>query len=503
MTIRRTGGLGLLAALCTAAPALGQGKWVANTCDLKPGHFLVQAGLLYLKSAANGRFQEQIEKDLRDANRQLVQSITANGQDKNPAAWYYLGRYYVEVKDAAGADTAFRRAEQLAPTCKADIANWRRNQLWVPLYNAAVAAYNAGQQDSAIVLLQKANTVYNGEPGGFVLLGQLFFNANQPDSAAKYFRLAVAAATDPKYAADKRDAQFNVAASYARAQRWPDAAAAYRDYLVIAPNDARALAGLGAAYTGMGKPDSALGVFRTIVDHADSVDALALFYAGTAIFSSVPPLPDTAPVGASCRADARRASRTLTARAIAVRCDSVTGRQIRDYDASVATNYRLSAKAFEAGLVKNPYYRDALFNLTNTYLALRDSTHMLPMAQRLYAVDPMNRSTLRLLAQGFQFMRKPDSTLHYLTVSDSVMPVEVSVGSFQTQDQSASVSGLFTNLRAKPNAPFKVTFEFLDAKGAVVATQSVDVPAIEPGGNHAFQLQAIGAKIEAWRYKQS
>jgi len=502
MTIRRAGGLALIAALW-AAPAGAQDRWVQNTCDLKPGHFLVQAGLLYLKSAANGRFQEQIDKDLRDANRQLTQAITANGQDKNPAAWYYLGRYYVVMKDASGADTAFRRAEQLAPACKADITNWRRNQLWVPLYNAAVAAYNAGQTDSTIKLLQQANTVYNGEPGGFTLLGQLFFNAGQPDSAAKYFRLAVAAATDPKYAAEKRDAQFNIAASYARAQRWPDAAAAYREYLVIVPNDARALAGLGAAFTAMNRPDSALAVFRGIVERADSVDALALFYAGTSIFSSTPPLPDTAPAGASCRADARRASRTATVRAIAVRCDSVTGRQIREYDASVAVNYRLAAKAFEAGLAKNLFYRDALFNLTNTYLALRDTAHMLPMAQRLFAVDPLNRSTLRLLAQGFQFQRKPDSTLHYLTVADSLMPVEVSVGSFQPSDQGASLSGLLTNLHSKPNTPFKLTFEFLNARGDVIATQTVDVPTIDGGGNHAFQVQAIGAKIEAWRYKQS
>jgi tetratricopeptide (TPR) repeat protein len=500
MTIRRVGGLGLVAALVAAPTAAQRISWAPATCDLKPGHFMVNSGVLYLKSATEGRFQEQIEKDLRDANRSLVQAITANGQDKNPAAWYYLARYYVMVKDNTGADSAFRRAELLKPACQADIADWRRNKIWVPLYNAAVAAYNAGKPDSAIPLLQQANMIYSGDPGGFRLLGSLFFNANQPDSAAKYFRLTVAASSDPKFATEKKEALFNVAASYSRGQRWEAAAAAYRDYLAVVPNDAQALAALASVLTSLGKPDSANAIYATIVNHADSAEAMGLFLAGTSIFSSAPAFPDTATTAGTCRTEARR-NRALTARAVSARCDSATTRQIRDYDGSVAVTYRLAARAFEAGLAKNPFYRDGLFNLTNTYLALHDSAKMLPVAQRLYTADPMNRKTLRLLAQGWQFQKKPDSTLHYLVVADSLLPLEVTVGSFQPEDQSASISGLFTNFHAKPNAPLKLTFEFLDAKGAVVATQSVDVPGVEASGNRAFQLQAIGAKIAAWRYK--
>ena len=530
--------LGLALALAATPAAAQHGIWIPVRCDLKPSHYLVNAGLLYLKSAAEGRFQEQIQKDLKDANRNLVQALTANGQDQNPAAWYYLGRYYGLVKDAAGADSAFRRAEQLKPACKEDIAYWRRD-LWVPLFNAAVQAYNAGQTDSAIHALQQANAIYAGEPTGFKLLGALFFNANSADSAVRYFRLAIAASSDPKYAADKKEALFNVAATYLRAQRWSEAEAAYREYLAVAPNDAQALAGLAAVFSSLGKADSAAAIYSKIVNNADSVDAMGLFYAGTSIFTSAPQLPDTAAIGTSCRTEARRTGRTLTPRAISARCDSVTARRVRENDAEAAVSYRLAAKAFEAGLAKNPFYRDGLYNLTNTYLALHDSVKMLPVAKRLYGVDPLSRNTLRLLAQGFQFRKQPDSTLIYLTVADSAMPIEVTIGSFQPGDSSASLSGLLTNYRsladsatlvrqcrvAGPaataaarcgyqklvadtktklaNAPLKLTFEFLSATGDVVGTQSLDVPVIEPGGNHPFQLQAKGVRITAWRYKQS
>lgn len=576
MTMRQVCGLGLVLAVA-ATPAVAQrGIWIPVKCDLKPNHFLVNAGLLYLKSATEGRFQEQIQKDLKDANRNLLQAITSNGQDQNPAAWYWLGRYYGMMRSALGADSAFRRAEQLKPDCKDDIGFWRRD-VWVPFYNGAVQAYNAGQTDSSIHLLQQANAVYAGEPAGFKLLGALFYNANEADSAAKYFRLAMAAASDPKYANDKREALFNVATSYYRAQRWNEAGAAYREYLAVAPNDAQALSGLAAVYSALGKTDSATAIYTKVVDHADSVEAMGLFFAGTSIFSSAPPLPDTATTGTSCRAEARRTNRTLTPHAISARCDSVTARRVRDYDADVAVTYRLAARAFEAGLAKNPAFRDGLFNLANTYLALHDSVKMLSVAERLYAVDPMNRGTMRLLAQAFQFQKKPDSTLHYLMVADTGLPIEVSVGTFQPADSNASISGLLTNFRAAPdlaafkamcrselstdrtlspqavastcasitgsdtaatagicrnqlsrdrtqspsqiasrctamatrlgsanwNTPLRLTFEFLDAKGNLVATQVVDVPAIEPGGNHPFQLQGKGAKIVAWRYKQS
>ena len=56
----------------------------------------------------------------------LTRAITGDQQDQNPAAWYYLGRYYVEKGDARGADSAFARAEKLAPQCAQDIAGYRR-----------------------------------------------------------------------------------------------------------------------------------------------------------------------------------------------------------------------------------------------------------------------------------------------------------------------------------------------------------------------------------------
>jgi Tfp pilus assembly protein PilF len=491
---RATGVLGL--ALASQA---GAQEWVGPKCDIKAGHYLVNSGVLYLKSATETKFPDQREKDLRDAARVLGQAVGAGGQQKNPAAWYYFGRYYVEMKDVAGADSAFTKAVTLAPTCARD-ANTYRRKLWGPIVNAGVAAWQAGNADSAIASFRRANQVYGDEPTSFVYLATLLANANQPDSAVKYFRLAVTAAQDPKYAKEKKDALFNVARTFHSAQRWDDALHAYQDYLAAYPDDIQATAGLASVYVAMGERDEAMGMYAQILQHADSADALDLFRAGQQMLSGLHP-PDTTALGRQCRADARSASRTLTVHQIAVRCDSTMRAAMRSYDSGVQSQYRIVEQAYEAGLVKSPYYREALFTLAGVAELVGDTARALAVAQRLYAVDPLNRGTLRIVARAWQMHGKSDSTLHYLQLVDSI-PVEVTVGTFVPDPLGATLGGLLTNSRPEPTPTMTLTFEFLSATGDVVAAEPLNVTAIASGENQAFELKPKGAGIAAWRYKR-
>src|SRR5687768_18564642 len=53
----------------TSQAAAQASRWVRPKCDLKPGHHLVNSGVLYLTHATDTRFEDQKQKDLRDANR--------------------------------------------------------------------------------------------------------------------------------------------------------------------------------------------------------------------------------------------------------------------------------------------------------------------------------------------------------------------------------------------------------------------------------------------------
>lgn len=484
--------------------AAGQiaGRWVPPRCDIKPGHFLVNSSVLYLKNAAETRFDDQREKDLRDAQRTLTQAVTSGGQDKNPAAWYYLARYYVARTDFMGADSAFRKAEALAPACHDDIAYWRRNNLWIPAFNAGVNALNAGTYDSAIVLFRQALTVYDGEPQTLTTLATAFFNGGQYDSAAVYFRKAVLASSAPKDSVGKRDALFNLGNAFYMAQQRDSAAAVYAEYLRVAPNDVQALARLGDMLLAAEKKDSALSVFRTIIALGDSVDPVEMINAGVAIYNAAPPYPDTAVLSANCRNE-RRGGRTLTAaqrRPIVVACDSITGKALKDRNETARVNYELAAQAFEAGLRRSPQSRDGLFNLSNTYLALRQTDKMLAMAQRLIAVDPMSRGSLRLVATAWQMKGRSDSALHYVTIADSLLPVEVAVSRFTPGDSSVAIGGMITNFHETGSPPQKIAFEFLGAGGTVAGSQTLEVPALDAGATHPFQLRANTTGVIGWRY---
>jgi len=484
--------------MAPASPA-GAQEWAVAKCELKAGHYLVNSSILYLKSATETKFPDQRDKDLRDANRVLVQALTSGGQQKNAAAWYYLARYYVEMKDVAGVDSAFATAVALAPKCAQDINLWRR-KLWVPIINAGVAAWQAGNTDSAIATFRRANQVYAGEPDGFAYLGTLLGTGDQPDSAAKYFRLAVTAAQDPKFAKQKKDAMFNVARVYHVAKRWTDAVPAYKDYLAAYPDDPQATAGLASVYFAMGKREEAMALYALMLQHADAAEASDLFRAGQQILSGLTP-PDTAAQGGRCRADTRSANRTLTVRQIAARCDSTTRQAMRSFEAGVQGQYRMVEQVYEAGLAKVPYDREALFTLAGVAVLAGDTARALTAAQRLYGVDPLNRGTLRMVAQTWQLAGKPDSTLRYLQIADS-LAIEVTAGTFTPSDTGATLSGLLTNVRSKANPAFALTFEFLSAKGDVVATESLKVALITPGESQPFELKVKGAGIVAWRYRR-
>jgi tetratricopeptide (TPR) repeat protein len=449
--------LGLFAGVNSA-----QAQYQEPGCDLDgKGHFLVNSGVVYVKGAYEATDPAKRQRMARDARRTLLEAIERRGQEDNEAAWYFLGRYYVLVNDPIGADSAFDRAELLEPGCQEDIEFYRRN-MWVPLINQALDSIEAGSPSGAKAVLQLANTIYQGDIISIYYLGSVFGNEGELDSALYYFKLVAATGTDdPERQESFVTAVYNTALIHGMKQEWDSASVWWQEYRKLQPDDAAALASLAQTFEQLGEEGRALAIYDTIMANAQSMDYLTLFQTGERLF--------------------------------------------------VAERFGLAARAFEFGLEKNPYYRPALYNLANAYLAVAETDGILDedrmaaaeamedAAQRLVAVDPQSQESQRLLAAAYQLQRKQNETLAVLQQME-VMQFEVLMDMLQPQENGLALQGRISNSRAEATPIPTVTFEFVDASGNVIATETLEGRTLEGHEAVPFNLWGSGEGVVAVRY---
>jgi len=533
-----------ITALCSAvaAPLLAQGGWVTPQppCEISAAHFKVNGGVLHLKAAAEK--PDQRTGQLAEARRVLVEAILQDKQDKNPGAWYYLGRYYFETGDAAGADSALARALALAPQCQQDIDGYRR-RLWASTLNAGLAAWQGGKEDSAVALFGLAARLAPSNPKAFVALAGLYAGKENYDSALVYYHRTVeAAGNDTAFAKDKREALGNAARILVgRAQN--DAAAQHYARLrasvdsidrglesdstilarVTASSQSRKARGRRLApadqqtftrdSSGRAQAVAQARVARVALLQQMAADSGKLQAAFAPAISALqdylaayPGELDAATSLATLYAQSGRAAAAAAVfDSVAARAQSFDPEELFTAGQRLMSQrwYRAGARALALALTKNPYRRDALYSLGVGYYQLRDSTNLLAVAQRLVQLDPLNRSSIKLLAAAWDLRGRRDSTLRYLAQADSLLAVEVTVSSFVPDSGGAAVTLLATNLRPAPSKPFRLTVEFLDPQGKPVASETRDVPAILPQENQQIDLKVSGKGIAGWRYRPS
>ncbi|HEY0777503.1 MAG TPA: hypothetical protein VGD56_06000 [Gemmatirosa sp.] len=394
--------------------------------------------------------------------------------------------------------------EQAKPNCATTISQIRQNA-WVTTINASLAALNAQKPDSAARLAERALIVYKGSPLPYYVLANVSQNKGDAAAASRYWpQVATLAANDTStQGRDLRSAALeNIAVnSVATAQAAPaadkparakEAADAIQTFLTAYPNspDAPHMQNVRAQMIQLTGDKSALGsVYADQLANPDKYDDLALTNAGVI--------------------------------------------------ASQAGSNDDAAKLFSAALTKNPYQRDALNNLTATYYQQQHWAQMVPVGQRLIAVDPVNPANFLFLAYAYQGLSKAatapaqkqaylDSLVKYNRLSEEI-PLRVTFTEF-TRGQNRAVLGINvearkidaptstttsggttrTAARARPAAAtaasttpktYTLAFEFLDRSGAVVDTQNVTVGPLAIGDTKAARVESAKSGIAGFRYK--
>ncbi|HKC47092.1 MAG TPA: tetratricopeptide repeat protein [Gemmatimonadales bacterium] len=506
-------------------------------CDIKPGFFRLNSAIVDLQHAAQ---QPQMRDHLLgQAQDVLVRSIRDDKQDKNPAAWYYLGRYYVEEGDAIGADTAFAKAAALAPQCKADIAAYTTPLAQATL-NQGLTLWQAGNKDSGAVLLRRAYAVDSTQLRALFQLGLLYVDANQLDSASAVLRRAAqASAGDTAYGEARRDALLTVARISVRGvqsdpavQKWQhtrysrDSLAPYltADSTVLARMQASAASrrARGARLSPTDQQsfshDSAARGDAVSRDHAardalqrqaaaDSSAAQSVFQPAIASYKElVTAYPSNAEAAGSLASIYVQAGRRADAIAVFdglfAHAGDLSAGDLYDLGQRLVSS-RLWApgiKAYALALERNPYHRNALSELGSAYVETKDGANAVATVQRLVGIDPMNKMALHLMGQAWELRGQTDSARKYTVVSDS-LSVDITIASMVPDSSGVTLTGVATNSGGAAAKATHLTVEFLDAKGAILATQGVDIPAVPAGGSQQFQAHAAAKGAVGWRYR--
>ena len=491
MNVLRTSALVAVAAFAVTAEAAAQAK-----CDINQGSpFQLNSAKIYLNKAqsSSGKVDEKAKhlqssvKVLTDNPEKINNAVGRNwllGKTliiwtQQPNTGYVVKRGaigYTQNPDAtvdllAAADSAFDAVEAAKPECADSVSVYRR-QPWTKLVNQSIEALNANKTDSAEAYARQALMIYDKGPHAHSTLATIAQQKNDYAGALQHYKNAIAAAgTDTAFAKMRQVSMYNVAVltqqqaeaadAAQKAALNKEAAALFQAYLKEVPNDANAQSGLARALGASGDTAAVQGIYTKMLADPSGYTDIQLFEAGS--------------------------------------------------NAARANQNKEAATLLEAGLKKNPYYRDALFNLANVYFTLEDAEKMAPVVKRLVEVDPNSPENWRLVAGNYQLKQKAakagtaakkaytDSLLQNLQKSEK-MPVRVSVREFTHAGAKHTLGGMIENLGDKPMANVALKIEFLDATGNVVTTQTASVPQVAPKSSQSFRVEAEQNGIVAYRY---
>lgn len=435
-------------------------KFSVPLCPLK-AQGSVQKGLDALRKAYDPKADRAAK--LAEAKDLILQGIAKEAQGISAAAWYYLARVYLMQGDVGGVDSTLRKAQELQPQCEIDIDQIRQNN-WAQLANAGLEIQKAGNIDGAIVLFRDADRLFSGMPHVASNLGVLFANAGKDDSAVVYFAKAmkIAAAGDTSMIGDRNSNGLNLALMYQRLDRHTEAVPVLRQYLEWEPNNMDARKALSQSLRAAGMAASADSIENAMVEemskqNLDSLDTQDILAIGVAAFN--------------------------------------------------AERYADAATAFDKAVSRNPYSRDAVYNLANAYLALKDHENLVKTATKLIELEPMNEDVYRLQGQGYKGLKKDADVLK---AAEKLVGLQVTIEmtGFQLGRSNVKLEGTATG-RAPTDAQGKtikpdsvsLVVEFVTSAGTVVDTKNVVLPILPAGTVHKISVDAKGADIAGWRYR--
>ncbi len=491
MTLRR------LAAVGGALALFGMGMLPTNTlgqeCSgLRPrGGRWVASAELYLDRAARPHPPDE----RRDLYQQAL-DVLAEGfvqQPENPQNYLLAGRAYDGLGDYVGADSVWRKAEEMW-SCYHGKIDTLRYRAWTQAFNRGVGYYRQGEIERAAEEYESAYTVYDRLPQPMLQLGNIY--AQQATSAEseedrtqlqqqaiEAFETAMATMEHAERLSleDRlqfsRAGYFNLAQLLAFQQRYEEAARAYEAFLAQEAGNVAALSNAAVVLT------------RAARQTASQAQELEEGPEKEALLAKSDSLQDVA---------THYYDQLLTREDL----------EANDYHnvgigLSQIGLHTQAAEAFGKALELQPYRANSLEDLGLALFYGQQYDTLLTVAQKLVERYPLSENNLNLLASAYRELDDTQIALELLErrndlnveLPDQHLQLEAGEGVF-------TVTGVLRNINLEPGSSVELVFDFYDDLGELVASAPLTVDAPEQGASVQFSVSVeSAAPISGFTYK--
>jgi tetratricopeptide (TPR) repeat protein len=369
----------------------------------------------------------------------------------NAKVWFMAGQVYVGLGNFLGADSAFKKAEQLYPAYKEDVAG-EREVAWVEAFNAGLAEMDKKNTEEAIKQLELAELMYPHRPEGKMNLGALYAQKNETAKAVKVFEDAIASTNGPL-----------------KEKLKPEDAANWKRYAEMANlNIAQILGAAGVEQFQAEKYDEAMASFQKAMQiNPHSRDYL--FNLTQSIYAKAGKFED---------------ERT----AILAQADELT---------KAKKTAEAKAKTDEAAKV------------ATTLIPLY--AQIIELGEKTLTIDPANESLYMLVARSYKLtgdMGEPakkselqNKALAVFTKRDELV-FELSELQVGTSEGEATLQGTVKNRKAQAGSPLKFKVTLLGSNGQPVGQQEITIAAPAAEQTAPFNNKvAVTGEVAGWKYE--